>query len=100
MILVVTQDLKPKKWTETKIKRSQYGLKRKINISEVSEFLILPYTQNRKLGNLGNMSLTSNSDTSYYSRFKNNKNMKWAKNCKVPIWFLKETIKISEISKF
>ena len=33
-----------------KTKRSRYGLRRK-KISEVSEFLILPYTQNRNLGN-------------------------------------------------
>ena len=59
--------------------------------------MILAYTQNRKLGNLGNMSPTSNSDSSYYSRFKNNKNMNWAKNWKVPMWFLKEKIKIPEI---
>ena len=58
-----------------------------MKISEVSEFSILPYTQNRKLGNLGNMSLPSNSDSSYKSRFKNDKNMNWAKNRKVPIWF-------------
>ena len=31
--------------------------KKKITISEVSEFSILPYTQNRKLGNLGNFYL-------------------------------------------
>ena len=58
-----------------------------MNISEVSEFSILPYSQNRKLGNLGNMSLTSNSDSSYNSRFKNHKNMNWAENWKVLIWF-------------
>ena len=34
-----------------------------------------------------NMSLLSNSDSSYKSRVKNNKNMSWAKNWKVPIWF-------------
>ena len=57
-----------------------------MKISEVSEFSILLYTQNRKLGNLGNMSLPSNSGSSYKSRFKNDKNMNWAKNRKVPIW--------------
>ena len=40
-------------WTEWKTERFQYDLKEKIQISEVSEFLILLYTQNRKLGNLG-----------------------------------------------
>ena len=32
----------------------------KMPISEVSEFSILPYTWNRKLGNLGKFSFTSN----------------------------------------
>ena len=54
--------------------RSRYGLRRKMKISEVSEFSILPYTKNRKLGNLENISLLSNSDSSYNSRFKNDKN--------------------------
>ena len=67
-----------------KTKRSQYGLRKKF--SEVSEFSILPYTQIRNLWNLGNMSFPSNSDSSYKSRFKNDKNMNWAKNRKVPIW--------------
>ena len=58
-----------------------------MNISKVSEFSILPYNQNRKLGNLGNMSLTSNSDCSYNSRFENNKNKHWAETWRFPIWF-------------
>ena len=53
-----------------------------MKISEVSEFSILPFTQNWKLGNLGNMSLLSNADSSYKSRLKNDKNMNWAKNWK------------------
>ena len=32
----------------------------KVKISKVSEFSILPYTQNRKLRNLGKFSFTSN----------------------------------------
>ena len=44
-----------------------------MNISEVSEFSILAYTENRKLGNPGNMSLPSNSDSSYNSSFKTTK---------------------------
>ena len=56
-----------------KTQKSRYGLGKKI--SEVSEFSILPYTQIRNLGNLGNMSLPSNSDSSYKSRFKNDKSM-------------------------
>ena len=42
LILVVTQDLKHKKSTETKTKRSPYGLRRKINISEISELFFFP----------------------------------------------------------
>ena len=72
----------------SKTKWSPYGLRiTRMKISEVSEFSILSYTQNRKLGNLGNTPLLSNSDSSYKSRFQNNKNMSWAKNWKVPIWF-------------
>ena len=68
-----------------KTKRSRYGLRKKKKISEVSEFSILPYTQNRKLGDVRNMSPLSNSDSSYNSRFKNDKNMNWARNWKVSI---------------
>ena len=70
----------------SKTKRLRYGLKKEEKkISEVSEFSILPYTQNWKLGNLRNMSLPSNYDSSYNSRLKNGKNINWAKNWKVPI---------------
>ena len=58
-----------------KTKRSRYGFKKKYKIFEVSEFLIWPYTQNQKLENLRNKSLFSNSDNSYNSRFKNDKNV-------------------------
>ena len=71
-----------------------------MNISEVSEFSILPYSQNRKLGNLGNMSLTSNSDSSYNSRFKNHKNMNWAENWKVPIWFKRKNKNFRDFQVF
>ena len=47
--------------------------KKEKKISEVSEFSILPYTQNWKLGNLRYMSLLSNYDSSYNSRFINEK---------------------------
>ena len=43
-------------------------------ISDVSEFSILPYTQNRKLGNLGKCSFTSNFDSSCNLRCKNPQN--------------------------
>ena len=42
-------------------------------ISDVSEFSILPYVQNRKLGNLGKFSFTLNSGISCNLRFKNEK---------------------------
>ena len=58
-----------------KLKDHDMVEEKKKKISEVSEFSILPYTQNRKPANLGNMSLYSNSDSSYNSRFKNDKNM-------------------------
>ena len=80
LTLFVTQAIEKNKL------RQKCGLRRKMNISEVSEFLILPYNQNRKLENLGNMSLTSNSDSSYNWRFKNYKNMNKAENGKVWIW--------------
>ena len=72
--------LKPLRFPKTKL--SRYDLRKKMKISEVSEFSILPFTQNWKLGNLGNMSLLSNADSSYKSRLKNDKNMNWAKNWK------------------
>ena len=71
-----------------------------MNISKVSGFSILPYSQNRKLGNLGNMSLTSNSDSSYNSRFKNHKNMNWAENWKVPIWFKRKNKNFRDFQVF
>ena len=54
-----------------------------MNISKVSEFLILPNTQNQKLRNLGDMSLTLNSDSSYKSRFKNKKKNELRQKLKV-----------------
>ena len=45
----------------------------KRKISEVYEFTILSYTQNRKLGNLGKFSFTSNFDSSFNLRCKINK---------------------------
>ena len=61
----------------------------------VFEFSIL---QNRKLGNLRNMSVLSNSDSSYNSRFKNDKNMN-EQRTETFRYELKEKIKISEISE-
>ena len=47
---------------------------------EVSEFSILPYTQNRKLGNLGKCSFASNFGSSCNLRYKNDKKLTEAKS--------------------
>ena len=51
----------------------------KVKISEVSEFSILPCTQNRKLGNLGQCSFTSNFDSSCNLKCKSDKKLTEAK---------------------
>ena len=72
-----------------------------MNISKVSEFLILPYTQNQKLRNLGDMSLTLNYDSSYKSRFKNKKKMNWDKNWKFLIGLkIKKKFWVFQLSNF
>ena len=58
-----------------------------MKIPEISEFLILLYTQNRELGNLANFSFTSNFDSSCNQRFENNKTFNWDNNWKFTIWF-------------
>ena len=55
-------------------------LEEKRTIFEVSEFSILTYTQNRKLGNLGKFSFTSNFDSSCNLRCKNNKKISETKS--------------------
>ena len=50
-------------WTERKTEKFRYDLKEKRKISEISESSILPYTQDRKLGNLGKLSVNSNFDS-------------------------------------
>ena len=54
----------------------------KSKLSEVAEFSILTYTQNRKLGNLGKFSFTSNFDSSCNLRCKNNKKISETINLK------------------
>ena len=49
-------------------------------ISDVSEFSILPYTQNGKLGNLGKCSFTSNFDSSCNLRCKKTPKLTETKN--------------------
>ena len=74
-------------------------LEEKQKISEVSDFPILPYTQNRKLGNLGKCSFTSNFDSSCNLRFRNDKN-ELRQKLKGQDMLLEEKKKISEISEF
>ena len=62
----------------------------KRKISEVSEFSILSYTQNRKLGNLGKFSFTSNFDSSCNLRCKNNKKISETINLKEQDMLLEE----------
>ena len=57
-----------------KLKNQDMFSLEKVKISEDSEFSILPYTQNRKLGNLGKCSFTSNFEVYCNFRFKNDKN--------------------------
>ena len=65
-------------------------LEEKRKISEVSEFSILSYTQNRKLGNLGKFSFTSNFDSSCNLRCKNNKKISETINLKEQDMLLEE----------
>ena len=74
-------------------------LLKKVKISEVSEFSILSYTQNRKLGNLGKCSFTLNFDSSCNLRFRNDKN-ELRRKLKGQDMLLEEKRKISEISEF
>ena len=48
-------------------------LEEEVKISEVSEFSVLPYTQNGKLGNLRKCSFASNFGSSCNLKYKNNK---------------------------
>ena len=73
-----------------KLKGQGMLLEEKKKISEISEFWILSYTQNRKLGNLGKCSFTSSYDSSCNLKFRNDKNeprqkpdvIKWIKKKK------------------
>ena len=67
-------------------------------ISEIFEFSILPYTQNRKLGNLGKCSFTANFDSSCNLRYRNNKN-ELRQTLKAQDMLIEEK-KISEIFEF
>ena len=82
-----------------KLKGQDMLLLKKVKISEVSEFSILSYTQNRKLGNLEKCSATSNFDSSCSLRFRNGKSEPRQK-LKGQDMLLEEKNKISEISEF
>ena len=58
-----------------KLKGQDMLLLEKVKNSKVSEFLILSYTQNWKLGNLGKCYFTSNFDSGCNIRCKNNKKL-------------------------
>ena len=65
-------------------------LEEKTKPSKVSEFSILPYTQNRKLRNLGKCSFTWNFDSCFNLRFRNNKNELRQKKLMVIKWIKKK----------
>ena len=73
-------------------------LEERKKMSEISEFSILPYIQNRKLGNLGKCSFTSNFHSSCNLRFRNDKNglrqklkvIKWIKEKKRKLLHLRD----------
>ena len=97
LTLLEIQDLKAPKnlW----IYKCRYNLEQKKKISEVSEFSILPYTQDRKLGNLRKFSFSLNFDSSFHSRFK--MKMNWDKIYKDASWFKKKkTPRFSSFSFF
>ena len=88
-----------KKLPRQKRKGKDMLLFKKVKICEISEFSILPYTQNRKLGNLGKCSFTSNFHSSCNLRFRNDKN-ELTQKIKGEDTLLVEKNKISEISVF
>ena len=70
-----------------------------MKISEVSQFSILLYTQNRKLGNLGKWCFTSNFDSSCNLRCKNDKKLTETKP-ESQDRFLEEKIKFPRFPSF
>ena len=82
-----------------KLKGQDMLLLKKVKISEVSEFSILSYTQNRKLENIGKRCFTSNFDSSCNLRFRNNKNQLRQK-LKVIKWMKKKKRKLPRFPSF
>ena len=75
LTVVINQDLKTANiWPEQKTERFRYDLQENIKISEVSEFSILLYTQNRKLGNFGKFDFASTFSSIWNPRSKNQRN--------------------------
>ena len=95
--VVVNQDLKTTKiWTKKKTERFQYDLKEKIKIFDISKFLILLYTQDRKLKNLGNLTFILNFDSSCNSRLESNRKNELKQKLKVyNFWKISEMFFIS-----
>ena len=62
-------------YRDIKLKGQDMLLEEKKKNFEISEFSILSYTQNRKLGNLGKCCFTSNFDSSCNLRCKINKKL-------------------------
>ena len=69
-----------KKLVKQNLKGHDMLLEEKRKISEVSQISILTYTQNRKLGNLGKCSFTSNFGSSCNLSCKNDKKLTEAKS--------------------
>ena len=75
LTVVINQDLKTANiWPEQKTERFRYDLQENIKICEVSEFSILLYTQNRKLGNFGKFDFASTFSSIWNPRSKNQRN--------------------------
>ena len=65
-------------------------IRKEKSISKVSKFSILPYTQNRKLWNLGKFSFTSIFCSIWNSKSKNSKKWSKRKNFNFIMWFEKK----------
>ena len=87
-------------WTEWKTERFQYDLKEKIQISEVSEFLILLYTQNRKLGNLGKFYFTSTFSSSIWNPRSKHQKKTWHKIYNFWCGLIREILKFPSFPNF
>ena len=82
-----------------KLKGQYMHLDEEKKIFEISEFSILSYTQNQKLGNLGKCSFNSNFESSCNLRFRNDKN-ELRQNLKVIKWIKKKKRKLPRFPSF